>query len=121
MKHFYFWLVIAIMLCGSITTSCSNMDSGSVYGVWKEYRADDPSDDYLISQLRFNQDGTGSFALLDGGTVRDKYSFYWEMDSYGNITTHNMNGSSSTFRFNNGLITESSAFGSIVYKKKTLF
>lgn len=121
MKHFYFWIVIAIMLVGSITTSCSSTGSDSVYGVWKEYRADDPSDDYLISQLRFNQDGTGTFTLLDGGSVRSKYSFYWEMDAMGNITTNNMDGSSSTFRFYNGLITENSAFGSIVYKKKTLF
>ena len=119
MKHFYLWLVAAIVLCNFVTTSCDQMRSDSVYGVWKEYRADDPSDDYLISQLRFNQDGTGSFALLDGGTVRDKFEFTWEIDNYGIITTYSANGSS-TYNFNNGLITESSAFGSIVYKKKTL-
>lgn len=97
------------------------MSSGSVYGVWKEYRADDPSNDYLLSQLRFNQDGTGSFALLDGDNVRSKFTFTWEMDNYGNIRTYTTNGSTSTYQFNNGLITERSAFGSVVYKKKTPF
>lgn len=120
MKRIYLILVTAIMLCTSLT-SCKEMSSGSVYGIWKEYRADDPSDDYLISQLRFNQDGTGSFTLLDGSNVRNKFTFTWKMDNYGNIKTYTFDGNSSTYQFNNGLITEQSAFGSVVYKKKTPF
>lgn len=120
MKRFFYLCTVVFML--SFVCSSCNSGSDSVYGVWKEYRADDPSDDYLISQLRFNQNGTGSFTLLDGGTVRSKSEFTWEMDSYGNISVYYpATGSASTFRFNSGLITENSAFGPIVYKKKTLF
>lgn len=120
MKHYCLLIVTALLLCISFS-SCKELDSGSVYGVWKEYRADDPSDDYLISQLRFNQNGTGSFTLFDGDKVRDKFEFSWKMDDYGTITTYTFTGRSSRYNFNNGLITEDSAFGTIVYKKKTLF
>lgn len=115
-----FFLGIALLMLSCAFVSCNNGGSNSVYGVWKEYRADDPSDDYLISQLRFNENGTGSFVLLDGSDVRNKFEFTWTMDAYGVITTRSFNGSS-TYYFNNGLITEESAFGTIVYKKKGIF
>lgn len=116
MKRFCSSFVLALLL-STFVISCTSGSSDSIYGVWKEYRADDPSDDYLISQLRFNQNGTGSFCLLDGGTVREKHEFTWYIDDGGYIQTNSSMGSS-TYSFNNGLITENSAFGTIVYKKK---
>lgn len=99
--------------------SCSSSSSNTIYGEWVEYRADDPTDTYLLSHIEFKSDGTGAFWLTDAGRIRTKYEFIWNDNGYGNVTTQSLlDGSISKFSYNNGLVVENSAMGGIVYKKR---
>ena len=100
-------------------SSCGNANGGSdkIEGEWIEYRADSPSDTYLLSHYQFNNNGTGAFWLTDDGEIRQKFEFTWEKDDYGQIITHTFDGDVA-LSFNNGLIVKNSASGNIVYKKK---
>lgn len=111
--------VLLLSFTAFLFCACFSSNSNSIYGEWVEYRADDPTDTYLISHLEFKNGGIGAFWLTDAGRIRSKFEFTWTDDGYGNITTHSMmDGSSSHFSFNNGLVVENSAFGGVVYKKR---
>ena len=111
--------LLVILLVVTLSTnfySCTSQSSDSIVGTWKEYR--DDSDDYLLSTIKFNEDGTGLFTV-QGMTNTQKFSFTWEKTDASTIKI-DTNGNISTFELNNGLLIEHSSFGSIIYKKKFL-
>lgn len=114
MKTLKLLVILLIVTLSTNFYSCNSKNSDSVVGTWKEYR--DNSDDYLLSTLKFNEDGTGLFTV-QGMTNTQKFSFTWEKTEASTIEI-NTNGDISTFELNNGLLIEHSSFGSIVYKKK---
>lgn len=100
------------------SASHSSSNSNSIYGEWVEYRADDPSDTYLISHLEFKNNGLGAFWLTDEGEIRTKFEFMWNFDGNGNIIAESwLSDKPSIYSFHNGLIISHSAMGEIVYKK----
>ena len=109
-------LVIACMITSLMTFSCTGSSSGSLVGEWKEYRADDPSNDYLISHFEFKSSGQGAYWLTDGRDIRQKFEFSWKKE--GTTVYINSIYDEMTLSFNNGLLIENSSFGTIVYKKR---
>ncbi len=97
--------------------SCIGPDSSTIIGEWEEYRADDPTDNYLLSHLEFKETGVGAFWLTDGSTIRTKIEFQWEQEGT-TIHTFSSLGGNNDFSFSNGLVVEDGGLGQIVYKKK---
>lgn len=107
-------ILFVSLVCFSSCNSGNSGNGNSLVGTWREYR--DDGDDYLLSTIVFNADGSGVYKV-EATTNTQRVAFTWSQSGQS-VFLYRPGERPSELTYNNGLLIEHSAFGEIVYKKR---